>query len=179
MKKSHHIQEVERKKEVKDMMYGQDLPASIPWLIELKESRKNDKTGLYEHVSSEYFCNADKDIDYDGHTYLARVFKITPPEVTTTSVGNAKLSFTAIDQQWIRRIRSADRFSRYSVVFTGVVDYTKLGERHVEPLFNNEFKLKKAGWTELVVSWDMVFDDNMDILCPCQMCTLETTIGVE
>ena len=141
---------------VKGLINKQEVQAQFPFLIKI----------THEDYGTFLYCNASHDITYDGETYQQAVFKITPPEITATSVGNATLTMSTVDQEWIAKIRGTQK--RANVRFIAAIVYQN-GGQVIEPLFDNEFVLTQAQWTEISVTWTMVFDDKWDINIPCQI----------
>lgn len=112
-----------------------------------------------------YYCNCNEDIVYGGHTYTASVFEITPPERTDSSIGNAMLRISSVDMQWIRKIRNTQKRSRIS--FVASIEYYSGNQKAIEAVEENEYTLVKASWDgSTMIQWEMIFDEDMDILCP-------------
>jgi hypothetical protein len=138
--------------------------AKFPMLIKI--------TG--EGLGDLYYANSDQDIIYDGHTYLASVFSLEPPDRDGDRIGNARITISAIDQEWILRIRSVQKPARLH--FIAVILYGD-GNMQIEKLEENSFTLRAASWNEIAISWDLVFDENMTILLPAEDCTVLTCPG--
>ena len=139
----------------KHEMLVQRTRARFPYLIHIYN----------EDLGDFYYCNCDKDMEYDGHSYTAGVFEITPPERTDTSIGNAMLRISSVDMQWIRKIRQTQKRSRIS--FVASIEYYDNGQKIIEPVEDNEYTLVKATWDGgTMIQWEMIFDEDMDINCP-------------
>lgn len=128
--------------------------SSFPYLIHVH----NDDLGDF------YYCNYWKDITYEGKVYKASSFQIDPPEKTQSKIGNATFSFSIADQAWIEKIRSTQK--RSTIEFVAVIVYEN---DTIEPIEDNIFTLTSARWNESTLTWDMIFDENMDILIPCDI----------
>ena len=128
--------------------------ASFPFLIHIH----NDDLGDF------YYCNYHNDIEYGGKTYKSRYFEINPPEKTQERIGNATLSFSVANTEWVEKIRETQK--RSTIEFVGAVIYD---DNTVEPIEDNKFTLTSAQWNESMLTWEMVFDENMDILIPCDV----------
>jgi hypothetical protein len=139
--------------------------AKFPALIEIT----HDDMGPFR------YANSDQDIMYDGQTYLASVFSIEPPDKDGDKIGNARITISTIDQEWIERIRSTQKPAKLRFVATIV--YDKDGKVEVEKLEENSFTLRSASWNEIAISWELVFDENMTILLPAEDCTVLTCPG--
>lgn len=133
------------------------IQAQFPFLIEIT----NEDLGTF------YYANCDEDISYEGKTFKACYFELSPPQQTSTTIGNASISISSVDQEWIAKIRSTAKRSRLRFISTIV--YDEDGQRYVEPIEDMEFMLTKATWTETTIEWSMEFDDKMDIIMPCDI----------
>lgn len=146
----------------KGILHKQEVRAKFPYLVHFEY-----RNGQGE-IEDYYYCNSDGSIEYNGNTYHPAVFEVTPPEITSTSVGNATITISAVDQVWIEKIRNTQE--RVKIEFTGVMMYDKEGELQVEPVFANKFVLTNASWNDISITWTMVFDDKWDIQFPCMTC---------
>lgn len=131
--------------------------AKFPFFIEIK----NEDFGTFRYV------NADEDKVFDGNVYTAGFFTITPPERNESSISNAKLTISAIDQTWISRIRQTQK--RSSIRFCACIAYDANGVEIIEPMEEIEFTLTSVTWDDVTITWDMIFDDNMNIMIPCDV----------
>lgn len=137
-----------------------------------KELLKNRKTSLYPylvHINNEdfgdfYFTDYYNSVTYDEKTYESANFQITPSERTQSGIGNAQFSFSVVDQKWIEKIRNTQKRSTINVISVIIYD-----DNTVEPIEENNFVLTSINWDESSAIWDMVFDDRMDILIPCDV----------
>lgn len=122
------------------------------------------------------YANADKPVTYNDEVYESAVFKITPPETTSTKIGNATLTISAVDQQWIEKIRKTKK--RAFIKFVAIIQYADNEEMVAEPIFDNDFVLTNASWDDISITWNMVFDDKWDIKVPSHLCDSINCPGV-
>jgi hypothetical protein len=139
--------------------------AKFPFLIEI----------THEEMGPFYYANADQDIEYDDKNYQSAVFSIQPPDRDGNKIGDAQLTISAIDQQWIQKIRSTQKPARLR--FIAVIVYQKDGQQQIEQLEENAFTLRATSWNEIAITWNMTFDENMTILLPAEDCTALTCPG--
>ena len=142
-------------------MLQRDTQAKFPNLIHIS----------HETLGDWYYCNASENISYGGHTYKPCVFSIEMPEETTTSIKNTRLNLSALDtdDDWVALIRqSGDTRFTLEIVAT-ILYWNQSGNPVIEALESNEFILTNANWEDLMVSWTVVFDDNMNIQIPCDV----------
>jgi hypothetical protein len=133
--------------------------AKFPYLIEIV----NSDLGTFR------YANCSRDVPFEDNTYTAGLFSITPPEQTSTSISNAKLTLSCVDQTWIKKIRSTQNRSTMRFIASILYDGT------CEALEDNTFTLTIAEWDESNISWTMVFDDNMNILVPPDIASSQNT----
>lgn len=132
--------------------------AKFPYLIEIR----NDDLGVFR------YANTDRDIEYQGETFQCGYFLVTPPERSESSIGDAKLTISAVDTEWISRIRTTQK--RSTCKFVACIDYyDQNGNPVLEPIEENTFLLTSAQWDDLTITWTMVFDENMGIMIPCDV----------
>ena len=138
--------------------------AKFPYLIEI----------THELYGTFRYANCDEDVVYAGETYSAGYFLIDPPERKDNSIGDAKLTISAIDQEWIAKVRSLPQDqARATIKFMAVIQYDDdMNVEYVEPIDILEFSLTRASWdNNFLLSWDMTFDSGMAILIPCDRVT--------
>ena len=135
-----------------------ETDASFPYLIEITYT---DKQGT---VHTEHYVNADEAKEYDNETYYPISFSVTPPSMDNTSVTDGKLSISNIDNNFIEKVR--DTQERMKCVFVAVIDYDSSGSEVIEEMETMSFILVKASWNESELSFSMLFDDRMNIMCP-------------
>lgn len=137
-----------------------EVRAMCPYLIEMTDNTDPKNPAV------EYYANSDDDITFGGHTYKACYFEVVPPEKTETKIGNGKLTFSAVDQDWIRRIRSTQ--NRFKVKFLAVIIYLEDGKKGgIEAMNEMNFTLTDASWDDSgAITWTMMFDDKMDVMIP-------------
>lgn len=131
--------------------------ARFPFFIEIK----NDDFGTFRYV------NADTNKILDGQEYTAAWFSVSPPERNESSISNAKLTISAIDQEWVSKIRQTQK--RSSVRFIACIQYDSGGTEVIEPMEDTSFTLTSVSWDDISITWDMIFDDNMNIMVPCDI----------
>lgn len=129
--------------------------ARFPFLLHVH----NDDLGDFR------FANADESKTFEGEVYEAAFFTVDPPERTESSVGNARLTISAVDGEWIERIRTTQK--RSAARFVAAITYGDGDREIIEPLEDNTFELTSAQWDDSTISWTMVFDDTMSVLVPC------------
>jgi hypothetical protein len=139
--------------------------AKFPLLIEITS----------DDIGSLHYANSDQDIIYEGDIYYASIFALEPPDKDGDKIGNARITISAIDQEWIYRIRSTQKPARLR--FIAVIIYGDNGNYQLEKLEENSFTLRSASWNEIAISWDLIFDENMTILLPAEDCTALTCPG--
>lgn len=148
---------------VQEYLVQSDIPATFPYLIEFWKESDTEKEDVIRYV------NASNDVEYEGHTFTAASFKVSPPERSENGVKDAKITISAIDQEWIVRIREADE--RYKIRFVACIVYEDDGTEEIESLDDLTFTLSNASWNELSIEWTMKFDEFADIKVPCQKLT--------
>lgn len=146
-------------------MARRNTQARFPLLIEITGGDLGDF----------YYANSDQDIAFGGHTYLASVFSLEPPDKDGDKIGNARITISAVNQEWIQRIRSTQKPA--GLRFIAVILYGDNGNLQIEKLEENSFVLRSASWNEIAISWDLVFDENMAILLPSEDCSALTCPG--
>jgi len=159
---THHLS-----KEAHNILNAQEIRAKFPFLIKIEDVTTN---------TFEYYVNSDEAITYNGNTYQPAIFKITPPEITATKIGNATITMSNVTQEWIARIRGTSK--RAKIQFIAVMIYDSNGTQQIESMFNNEFVLTDVAWDELSITWTMVFDDKWDIKIPSHICDTVTCAGI-
>lgn len=135
--------------------------AKYPYLIEIN----------HEDYGTFRYANCDENIEYLGNTYLSGYFEVTPPERKDNSIGDAKLTISAIDQEWIYKLRNTQK--RAIIKFLAVIVYDDdMNVEQVEPIDELDFVLTKATWDgEFAIQWDMSYDEGMGIVVPCDKAT--------
>ena len=134
----------------KNQIAKMETRAKFPYLIEI--TSENQKY---------YYANCDENVVYDGHTYLASFFKVSLPDKTQNGFSDAKLSISAVDQQWIVRTRQTDE--RAKVKFVATINYVANSQQVVEPIEELEFMISLASWTPSTIEWTMKFDELMEL----------------
>ena len=148
---------------VQNLLVQNEIPSSFPFLVEVW------KTSDTEHEEIERYVNATEDKEFEGHTFTASSFTVTPPERTENGMKDAQNAFSTIDQTWIANVRTAKE--RYKIRFIAVIDYEEDGTEVIEALDDVTFTLVNATWQETTIQFTMKFDDGMAVNMPCQKLT--------
>lgn len=139
----------------KSKLVGMQSDALVPYLIEIN----SPDFGIFRYT------NIDSEVTFEGHAFTPASFEISPPEKTEGTVGNAKVSISAVNQEWIVRIRDGDQQSRLRLIH--VLIYEEDGQIKVESIEDTDFSLNNADWDDASISWDMEYDDVMQVKVPC------------
>lgn len=124
--------------------------AKFPYLIDIKYNGHNY-----------YFVNADTNVTFNGHTYLASWFNLTPSEKNQNGFSDARITISSVDGVWIQRIRESNEKAK--VTFTATIQYLDDGSFVVEPIESMEFVLQNAKWNRTTIEWTLKFDELMDL----------------
>ena len=140
-------------------MLRQDTQAKFPYLIHIS----------HKTLGNWYYCNSGESIAFNGHTYKPALFSIESPEKTSTSMKDTRLTLSIVDSEgddWIANIRNSGN-TRFEMEMSAVIlYYDDSALPVVEELESNSFVLTEASWEDISVSWNVVFDDNMNLLVP-------------
>lgn len=131
-----------------------ETQALFPYLIEVTIGNE-----IYR------YANTDSNLFFEGYTYTASYFKLTPPERTKDSIKDATITISAIDGEWIAKIRSTQ--TRSTIRFIACIQYDKNNNQIIERIDEIEFKLTNVSWNDSTIQWTMKFDDLLDIRMPC------------
>ena len=142
----------------KRKLVGMETDACTCFLIEIT----NEELGTFRYV------NLGFPVEYEGKTYSAAGFNISPPEKSEGKVGNSRISISAVDQEWIQRIRTPTKEKSRMHLVSAVV-YEGDGGTEVESIDELDFTLTQAEWDDVTISWDMEFDDVTNINVPCDV----------
>jgi len=146
----------------KQQMIRMETQAKFPYLIEITHyTSKTDTTGTIYR-----YANSDKDITYEENTYTASCFSINPPEKRTDTITDATLTISAIDQEWIYKIRQTQK--RAKIRFIAIIQYENDNVESIEAIDDIDFDLSKANWNDTSITWTMEFDTLADIQIPCE-----------
>lgn len=146
-------------------LFRSNSRAMYPYLIEIT----HEDYGVFR------YANSDVEITFNGEKYLPSFFQMSPPKKEAGSVGNAQLSISAIDQEWIIRIRGTRK--RAKIKF--VASYVELDGKFIaEAIEEYEFILTNASWTDTVITWDLVFDETQQLNVPCDTATAQKVPGI-
>jgi hypothetical protein len=141
--------------------------AKFPYLIKVTHPMFNPPL---------YFANSDADIEYDDNTYKAAYFSITPPDKDGEKIGDGQLTFSAVDQFWVEKIRSTQIAAK--IKFLAMIVYDDGVISGVEPIEEIDFTLRAVDWNENTITWNMAFDSTMSVIVPCDKATALKCPGV-
>lgn len=99
-----------------------------------------------------YLTDNNEDLTYQGITYKHAYFKITLPEVTRESMGNASIEIGCVDQQLIRIVRTLTTPPNIKFVATYLEDgvYSELA--------GYDMILSNVKWDAKTLSADLTLD---------------------
>ena len=123
------------------------------------------------------YANAQMDIKYGGEVYNAASFSIQPPDRDGSKIGDATLTISAVDQVWPEKIRSTQKSAKIQFIAVIIYDSDGSSVAGIEALEENSFTLRGASWNEIAVTWQMAFDENMEIIIPADKCNAMTCPG--
>jgi hypothetical protein len=144
----------------------QETYAKFPYLIRI----------IHPTLGMFLYVNLDNDIIYNGETYRAAYFTLDPPDRDGSKIGDGQLSISAVDQFWIEKIRTTQIAAK--ITFIAAIQYDDGVVSGVEQIEEIDFTLRGVNWNEDVITWTMVFDENMAILVPCDKATALKCPGV-
>ncbi len=150
----------------KGLIARQRTQAQFPYLIAIE----------HEELGNYYYTNSAEDIIFEGQTYTASTFSVQPPEKNSSSIGNASLTISAVDQFWIEKIRSTQKVAKLH--FMAKIKYNGTGAALLETLEENTFALRKASWNDVYISWEMVFDEIQTYVFNNEICNSAIAPGV-
>lgn len=99
-----------------------------------------------------YLTDNNEDLTYNGITYKHAFFKITLPEVTKDSMGNASIEIGCVDQQLIKIVRSLETPPNIKFVAT----YLEDGE--YSSLAGYDMIMSNVKWDAKSMSADLALD---------------------
>ena len=132
--------------------------ASFPYLIEITTPDGN----VYR------YANSDSDKTFGGNTYYAAFFKPNPPEVRDGEVSEASITISAIDLEWIARIRNTQQ--RSTIKFVAAISRDSNDSEVIEEIDARSYTLTAADWNRLTIDWRMEFDPLSEIQIPVDEC---------
>lgn len=132
--------------------------ASFPYLIEITTPDGN----VYR------YANSDSDKTFGGNTYEAAFFKPNPPEIKNGEVSEASITISAIDLEWIARIRGTQE--RSEIKFVAAISRNESGSEVVEEIAQRTYTLTVTDWNRLTIDWRMVFDPLIEEQIPVDEC---------
>ena len=145
--------------------------AKFPYLIEVTYYDASGNSIL------ERYANCDEDITYWGNVYTASFFSIKPPSRTNSSISDGKLTFSAVDQTWIEKIRNCSK--RAKIRFIACIMYDNSNNvSTVEAIDDIDFTLTKCTWNDTTIEWTMLFDDRMNLMIPIDVATVQKVPGL-
>ena len=143
------------------LMEKMEVQAKFPYLLEVTYYDNQGNSEIYRYV------NSDEDKTFEGNTYSAGFFKLSLPERNSSGFSDASITFSAIDQEWVQKIRSTNQ--RCKVRFVAVIEYYS-GQETIEPIEDMEFILTNAIVKESVIQFTIKFDDLLDLKVPYDEC---------
>ena len=148
----------------KQRILRQNTQAMFPYLIEITHIKDDGTSDIYR------YANCDNDITYKGNVYHAGYFEIEPPEKRQDNISDARLTLSAIDLEWIKKIRNTNKH-RSKIKFIAVILYENNEVTEIEPIEEEEFMLTNASWSMTTIEWTMKFDELMSLNIPCEEIT--------
>ena len=149
----------------KQQILRTNTQSMFPYLIEIH----------HEDLGTFYYINASEGLTWDDKYFYPVCFSIQPPEYNSTGLSNATLTMTAIDQEWIMKIRSTNK--RAKIRFLAVMINSKEGEVEVEVLENIEFVLTSVSWNEIAITWTMEVEQTIQTQIPLHVADSITCPG--
>lgn len=144
-----------------------EMYAKFPYLFEIKYYDKDN------NLIIERYANCDDDIVFNGHTYQSALFSIKPPNRSNSSISDGQLKYSVIDQSMIQKIRNLKK-KRAKLRFLACIVYDDENNvSYIEAIDDITFTLTKCNWNETSVSWNMMFDDRMNLQVPCDIATIQ------
>lgn len=154
-------------KYAKQQILRQQTQARFPYLIKIMYyTNGSDTPQIFR------FVNADNNVTFNNEVYEASCFSIEPPQQKNDGFTDAKISISAIDQEWIAKIRETQK--RAKVLFMATIQYEQNGSTKIEAINEMEFTLTNATWNDTAIQWTMKFDDLLDVIVPME--TITTSI---
>lgn len=154
------------KTKIKNEILKMETYAKFPYLIEITYIHNDNTEEIFR------FANSNEDIVFTEiengkvveKTFTAGFFTITPPERNGNEITDAKITISAVDQEWIQKIRNSNKRSK--IRFLAVIQYKENNIESVEPIEDLEFELAQANWNETEIQWTMEYDTLQDVLIP-------------
>lgn len=139
--------------------------ALFPYLIEITVDNE-----VFRYV------NLDEDVTFENHIFTASFFKITPPERTQSSIKDASITISAIDGEWIYKIRNTNNQAK--IRFVGCIIYEENNERYIDKIDDVTLKLTEASWNDTTITWKMQYDNLLNVNYPFVRLTNEIAPGL-
>jgi hypothetical protein len=144
----------------------QETFAKFPFLIKI----------IHEQFGTFRFANSDEDITYNGEVYQAAYFTIEPPSKEGGKIGDGQISISTVDQIIIEKIRNTQIAA--SIIFIATIAYNDGMIAGIEPIEEMELTLRAIDWSEDVMTGQLIFDESMGIIIPCDRATTLKCPGV-
>ncbi len=144
---------------IKELM-EQSTSSSIPILIDIQHDSITWDEGDDQEDGHLRLVNDTVAIKYKGDddsikTYYPANFIFTQPTEDGKTVGNTKVTISAIDQRIINVIRSiTSKATAKFVAFFAKQD----SNYYFQKLYNYEFEMQSVTWDGITASWNLVFD---------------------
>ena len=152
---------------LKELM-EQNIAGTIPVLIDIQHDSIVWEDGDEQENGHLRLVNDSIAIRYKGDedtakTYYPACFSFTPPSEDGKTVGNTKVTVSAIDQRIIKIIRSIDSKARARFV---AFFAKKESNYFFQKLYNYEFEMQSVNWNGITADWTLVFDPTMKLNVP-------------
>lgn len=141
--------------------------AFFPYLLEIK----HPDYGVFRYAN----INGTDGVTFEDNFYQSAAFDIQPPEYTNTGISNATLTLSAIDQEWIIKIRGTDKKATARLI--EAIGWIGEDGLEIESSDSIVFTLTQAQWDDVKITWTMEFDDTMELSVPIDVATRATIPG--
>lgn len=146
----------------------QQTRAKFPYLIEI--TLPDNEVYRYN--------NTDDNITYENNVFSSAYFYLTPPKENNGVLSDTTISISAIDQEWIKKIRKIPANSpRATIRYVAMIKYDEGNNSYLDPCEDNIFYLSNANWNDYTITWSMTLDDVMSIKIPCDVASPLNTTG--
>jgi len=152
---------------IKELM-DQSSSACLPILVDIQHpsivwADGDDQENGHLRLINDSVAIKYKGDDTEAKTYYPASFEFTLPSEDGKTVGNTKVTISAIDQRVIKIIRSID--SKAKARF--VAFFAKQESNYYfQKLYNYEFEMQGVDWNGITANWNLVFDPVMKLNVP-------------
>lgn len=144
---------------LKQQILAMDTNAYFPNLIDITYY---DNIGNVTHY---YYNDSDSKLVYKGNTYEPMLMSVQGGKKEESGIGDGSLSLSDVDRVWTERIRNTKNRPECTHYECAVYDSGD-GMTAVEAVEQTSYKLKEASYDGQIMSFTMVFDENMSIVIP-------------